>query len=219
MKVNIYKTDGNKVSDFDLPEDIFGCKWNGDLVHQVIHSQMSNQRAGTAHTKDRSEIRGGKKKPWKQKGLGRARAGSSNSPIWVGGGVAHGPRNTKNYKKVIPRGMKNKALLTILSKKLDNGKILFLDNVSVSDGKTKQADIIMSNLQKIDGFKTINWKKDNNVCVYSNNIDRGTHLAFRNLSNVRLENMDQMNPLSIANYRYIVIANPKEVVDYLSTKI
>lgn len=218
MKVNIYKIDGNKVSDIDLPEEIFGCKWNGDLVHQVIHSQMSNQRAGTAHTKDRSEVSGGKKKPWQQKGLGRARAGSSNSPIWVGGGITHGPRNEKNYKQTIPRGMKNKALLTILSKKLAMGKILFLDNISVLDSKTKGAEMIMNNLQKIDGFKTINWKKIGNACIYSNNIDRGTHLAFRNLPNVRLESMDQMNPLSIANYRYIVIANPKEVVEYLASK-
>ena len=218
MKVNIYKTDGNKDTDFELPEEIFGCKWNGDLVHQVIHSQMSNQRAGTAHTKDRSEIRGGKKKPWQQKGLGRARAGSSNSPIWVGGGVAHGPRNDKNYKKVIPKAMKNRALFTLLSKKLSSGKILFLNNINVDEGKTKSADIIMNNLQKIDGFKTINWKKTSNACIYANNIDRKTHLAFRNLPNVRLENMDQMNPLSIANYRYVVIANPSEIVDYLVSK-
>jgi large subunit ribosomal protein L4 len=218
MKTDIYNIKGDKVSSLDLPENIFSLDWNGDLVHQVIHSQMNNQRANTAHTKDRSEVRGGGKKPWQQKGLGRARHGSSRSPIWTGGGVTHGPRNERNYKQDVPKVMKNRALFTLLSEKLKSGKILFIDNIKIEDGKTKNAEIVMQNLQKVEGFKTINWKKHNNCIIYTAPVDRPTHLAFRNLENVRLENMDQMNPLTLANTRYIVLSSPSELISYLESK-
>jgi ribosomal protein L4 len=111
MTHTVYTTDGKQKGTIDLPDTIFAQKWNADLVHQVATSIMSNARAATAHTKDRGEVSGGGKKPWKQKGTGRARHGSSRSPIWVGGGVAHGPRNDKSYTKKINAKMKVKALL------------------------------------------------------------------------------------------------------------
>ncbi len=218
MKVDVYSAQGSKTGSADLPEEVFAYPWNADLVHQVLSSQMSNQRANTAHTKDRSEVSGGGKKPWAQKGTGRARHGSSRSPIWRHGGVTHGPRNEKNYKEIIPRVMKNRALFALLSAKLRDGKILFVDSIALADGKTKSAFETMKSLSSVDGFKTINWQKSNNAVVFTSSKDRKTHLAFRNLPNVRLENMDQMNPLDIANTRYIVVANPKEVSEYLSGK-
>ena len=218
MKVDVYSTQGQKSGSIELSEEVFSYPWNADLVHQVLSSQMSNQRANTAHTKDRSEVSGGGKKPWAQKGTGRARHGSSRSPIWRHGGITHGPRNDRNYKETIPRAMKNRALYALLSARLRDGKILFVENLSVADGKTKSAFEIMKSFSKVDGFKTINWQKDNNAMIFTSSKDRKSHLAFRNLPNVRLENMDQMNPLLIANTRYIVVANPKEINEYLSSK-
>lgn len=217
MKTNIYNQSGVKSGDIELNENVFNYAWNGDLVHQVLHSQMSNQRANTAHTKDRSEVSGGGAKPWAQKGTGRARHGSSRSPIWRHGGVTHGPRNDRNYKETIPRVMKNRALFALLSQKLRDGKLLFVDNIEL-EGKTKDANNVMINFQKVDGFKTINWKKHNNAIIFSGNATKKTYNAFRNLPNVRFENMDQMNPLTIANTRYIVVSNPAIISEYLSEK-
>lgn len=218
MKVNYYGIDGAKKGQVDLNENVWGLVWNGDLVHQVTSSQSANQRAATAHTKDRGEVSGGGKKPWRQKGTGQARHGSSRSPIWRKGGVAHGPRKEKSYKQIIPKGMKNRALLTLLSAKLKDGKVLFVESFNL-DAKTKSAEEMLNNISKVDGFKTLNHKKANNVAIFTAKKDRKTHLAFRNISNAKFENMDQMNPVDIANTRYVVVAGAEEVSNYLATKI
>lgn len=204
--------------ELDLPEAIFGVEWNADLVSQVLYSQGSNRRAGTAHTKDRSEVIGTNKKPWNQKGSGRARHGSSQSPLWKGGGVTFGPRNTKNYKKSIPKGMKVAALYSLLSAKLKDGKIIFVEALAGGNGKTKEADAVMKNLSTIEGFKTLCYKKPNNVYMTVKKADDVTKRAFRNLPYMTLHNMEDLNPLDLANSRYLVIANPKETIAYLSSK-
>ncbi len=219
MKANVYTIEGKVAKTLDLPETIFGAEWNPDLVSQVLYSQASNRRAGTAHTKDRSDVTGSHKKPWNQKGSGRARHGSAQSPLWKGGGVTFGPRNDKNYKKVIPRVMKAKALYSLLSAKLKDGKLLFVETLSAPDGKTKSADAIMKNLATIEGFKTICYKKPNNIYATVKKGDVMEKRAFRNLAYMTLHNMDDLNPLDIANSRYLVIANPEETIAYLSSKI
>jgi large subunit ribosomal protein L4 len=218
MEVNVYTTEGKVAKKMTLPEDIFGVKWNGDLVSQVLYSQASNRRAGTAHTKDRGEVSGGGKKPWQQKGLGRARHGSSRSPIWRHGGVTHGPRVDKDYKKTLPRGMKNAALFALLSAKLKNGKILFVDGLADVSGKTKDADLVMKGLSKVEGFTTLTHKKANNVYMTIEKISPTSKRAFRNLPYMTLHNMDDMNPLDLANTRYLVIANPEATLAYLASK-
>lgn len=218
MKIDVFTTKGDKKGQVTLSDDIWSFGWNADLVHQVISGQASNQRANTAHTKDRGEVRGGGKKPWKQKGTGQARHGSSRSPIWRGGGVTHGPSNARNYKEVIPKKMQNRALLSLLSAKLKAGKILFVDSLATGS-KTKEALEVMQGLAKVDGFKTINWAKSNNAMIFVPNKDRATHLAFRNLPNVRLENMDQLNPLTVSNTRYLVVVDAEKVSEYLAKKI
>jgi large subunit ribosomal protein L4 len=134
----LYNIKGNEAGSGELPEGVFETPWNADLVHQVVVSMMSNARTPVAHTKDRSEVRGGGKKPWQQKGLGRARHGSIRSPIWVGGGVAHGPRNDKNFARKINRKMKAKALYAILTRKLKDGEILFVDTLILKNQKQKK---------------------------------------------------------------------------------
>lgn len=219
MKANIYTTEGKVSKEITLPENIFGVKWNADLVSQVLYSQASNRRAGTAHTKNRAEVRGSHKKPWAQKGSGRARHGSAQSPLWKGGGVTFGPRNDKNYKKVIPRTMRQAALFSLLSAKLANGKILFVDAFAINEGKTKKAEELMKNLTVVDGFSTLAYKKRGNVYMTTQKGDLSTKRAFRNLPYVVLHNMDDLNPLDIANARYLVITNPEATIEYLSAKL
>jgi large subunit ribosomal protein L4 len=219
MKVNVYTMEGKVSKTLEVPEAIFGADWNADLVSQVLYSQASNRRAGTAHTKDRSEVRGGGKKPWAQKGSGRARHGSSRSPIWRHGGVTFGPRNDKDYKKIIPKGMKVAALFSLLSAKVKAGKVIFLDEVPTQSGKTKEANLAMEGLTNIDGFKTLCYKKPNNVYLSIKKGDDTTKRAFRNLPYMTLHNMEDLNPLDLANTRYLVIANPEETISYLSSKL
>ena len=115
--------EGKKVSTITLPESIFGVKWRNDLVHQVTTAMQANTRQNRANTKDRSEVRGGGKKPWKQKGTGQARVGSSRSPIWRHGGVTFGPRSERDYSEKINRKMRVSALVSVLSKVLSRGKL------------------------------------------------------------------------------------------------
>src|SRR3954467_5139183 len=109
MESTVYNQKGKEVGKIQLAEQIFGLKWNADLVHQVVTSMESSARTNVAHTKNRGEVSGGGKKPWQQKGTGRARHGSIRSPIWVGGGVTHGPRKDKDYDRKINKKMKAKA--------------------------------------------------------------------------------------------------------------
>ncbi len=219
MKVNVYTMEGKVAKELEVPENIFGAKWNADLVSQVLYSQASNRRAGTAHTKNRAEVRGSHKKPWAQKGSGRARHGSAQSPLWKGGGVTFGPRNDKDYKKTIPRSMKVAALFSLLSAKVKSGKVIFVDTIPAQTGKTKDADVAMKGLTTIEGFKTLCYKKPNNVYMTVTKGEDVTKRAFRNLPYMTLHNMDDLNPLDLANTRYLVIANPEETIAYLSSKL
>src|SRR3989344_1586405 len=117
MKTAVYTKDGKEAGEITLPKEIFDVKMNADLVHQGFISQTGNARQVSAHTKNRSGVRGGGRKPWRQKGPGRARHGSTRSPIWKGGGVSGGPRNDKNYMKAVPTKMRRKALFMVLSEK------------------------------------------------------------------------------------------------------
>ena len=142
MKAQVFKTDGSKSGEVQLPETLFGVAWNPDLVHEVVVSMQSNARAGTAHTKDRSEVAGGGRKPWKQKGTGRARHGSRRSPIWTGGGVTFGPRSEKDYSKKINKKVKAKALASTLSRKFTDGEVVFVENFDFATPKTADAKTV-----------------------------------------------------------------------------
>src|SRR3990167_9643132 len=137
MEAKIYDDRGKEAGTLKLSASVFGFPWNAELVRQVFLSERANARKVSAHTKDRSEVSGGGKKPWQQKGTGRARHGSIRSPIWIGGGISHGPRKEKNYSEKINKKARRKGLLTVLSQKLKDGEILFMDNLSIPEAKTK----------------------------------------------------------------------------------
>ncbi len=218
MEAKVYNQKGKEAGSIELPENIFGLPWNADLVHQVAVSMMSNARIPVAHTKTRGEISGGGKKPWKQKGTGRARHGSSRSPIWIGGGITHGPRNDKNFKKKINKKMKTKALYTILSKKLKSGEVLFVDSVSISEIKTKKAAEIVNFLSKIPGFEKMSTSKKKVGYIALSAKDKNTEKSFGNLPTVSLGEIKNINPLNLLNYKYLVIANPDESMKALSLR-
>jgi len=146
MKTAIYKQTGEKAGTIEVPDTIFDVAWNPDLVHQVAVVQQGNQRQVSAKVKDRSEVRGGGKKPWRQKGTGRARHGSIRSPIWKGGGVTHGPTSERNYKRTLNVKMRRKALFTALSEKLRQKQIVILDSLNMENAKTKELVAMLQNL-------------------------------------------------------------------------
>lgn len=219
MEATIYNTQGKEAGKLTLPETVFGLPWNADLVHQVVVSMESSARQGTAHTKTRGEVRGGGKKPWKQKGTGRARHGSSRSPIWVGGGVAHGPRNDKNYDRKVNKKMKAKALYTILSKKLKDGEVLFVDSINFEKPKTKDAVTVLSNLSAIKGFENLKTKKANAAYVGIGTRTLGVEKSFSNIGSVKVDEVRNLNPLDVLKYKFVVFTNPKESIDFLAGKM
>ncbi len=219
MKTKVYNHKGKESSTIDLPENIFGLNWNADLVHQVFESMRSNSRANTAHTKDRSEVRGGGRKPWRQKGTGQARHGSKRSPIWAGGGITFGPRSERNYDKKINKKMRTKALFVALSQKLRDGQILFVDGFDSVSGKTKDMKEALTGFEKVAGFETINTQKHNNIFMTSPEVTEELKNGTKNFTHVTLQDIKNLNVVDVVNYRYLVIGNPESSVEFLQTKL
>ena len=154
MTADILNLKNEKVGTIDLPERVFGAKWNEVLVRQVLLAQRANARDPWAHVKDRSEVAGSGRKPWRQKGTGRARHGMTSSPLWVGGGKAHGPRNDKDYSQKVNKKMKRAALFAVLSKKWKDGEIKVMDTLVTGAPKTKMlADSLRNILAMKKGAK------------------------------------------------------------------
>lgn len=219
LEAEVYSQAGKSVESVNLPESIFALPWKADLVHQVVVSLMSNKRVNLAHTKTRGEVRGGGKKPWQQKGLGRARHGSTRSPIWVKGGVAHGPRKEKNYDRKVNKKMKAKALFTIISKKFRDNEVFFLDNLQASAPKAKEGLSILKNLSKIKGAEQILAKKNNSAYLAVNKKDVNLDRSFRNFGNIKLDEIRNINPLDVLNYKYLIIDNPALAFKFLEAKL
>jgi large subunit ribosomal protein L4 len=215
MEAKIYNTQAKEVGKIDLPESIFGLPWNPDLVHQAVETMQANARHGNAHTKDRGEVRGGGKKPWRQKGTGRARHGSTRSPIWVGGGVAHGPRNTKDYSKKLNRKMAGRALLVALSQKLRDGEVIFVDSLEMTAPSAKEAKAFLSAFAQ-KGFGVM--KRKNAALVALPAKHDPTFKSFGNFGNVTAAEVRNLNPVSVLSAKYLVIANPAAAIEVLSKK-
>ncbi len=147
IKIAIYNQTGEKIKDFEVKDIFFGVKFNPDLVQQALLRQLANRRvAAIAHTKTKGEVVGGKKKPFRQKGTGYARQGATNNPHMIGGGVAFGPRNVRNYKQMMPKKQRRLALFSALSQKTREDKVLGLDTYDFKEIKTKTFSDMLSKL-------------------------------------------------------------------------
>ncbi len=210
MEQIVYNQKGKESGKIKLPEAVFGVSWNADLVHQVVVSMMSSARHPIANTKMRGEVSGTGKKPWQQKGTGRARHGSTRSPIWVGGGIAHGPRADKNYDRKVNKKAKAKALYTILSKKLRDGEILFVDSLAFSTPKAADAKSTLMAFSKIKGFEKFATKPKNVAIITTDKKTPALMKSFKNFGNLEIEEFRTINPVSVLNHKYLVISNPNE---------
>lgn len=218
MEAKVYNQTGKETGKITLPKGVFDLPWNADLVHDVVRLMNSNARNNIAHAKTRGEVRGGGKKPWQQKGTGRARHGSTRSPIWVGGGVAHGPRNDKNFTRKINKKARIKALFTILSRKFNEGEIIFVDTVKMSEPKTKEAKNILTGLSKIKNCERLATKTKNTAVITVSEKSPVVEKSFRNFGNVTVEEFRNINPVSILNHKYLIIIDPEKSFDNLKIK-
>ncbi|TSC66839.1 MAG: large subunit ribosomal protein L4 [Parcubacteria group bacterium Gr01-1014_73] len=213
MESIIYNQAGQEVGKMKLPEEVFDVPWNPDLVHQVVSSMIESARKPYAHTKTRGEVRGGGKKPWQQKGTGRARHGSIRSPLWSGGGVAHGPRqNEENFYRKVNKKMKAAALRAIFSAKARDGEILLVEDIVLKEPKTQEAKMVVSALAKIKGFAGLLAKKTNAALIVLPAKDEKISRAFSNFSNLAVMEARNLNPVVLLNYRSLVFVKPQTII-------
>src|SRR5258708_929948 len=154
MEMPLYNQEAEKVGTLTVGDNVFGVPFNSDLLYQVTTAQLSNRRQVIAHTKGRGEVRGGGKKPWQQKGTGRARHGSIRSPIWKGGGVTHGPTKERNFKKKINHSAAQKALTVALSAKVRDGQVVFVDAINLAEHKTKAMSAVFQKVAAVFPART-----------------------------------------------------------------
>lgn len=218
MKATVYNHDGKEGGSIALPENIFNLPWNADLVHQVTVAMQANARQVTAHAKDRGEVSGGGKKPWRQKGTGRSRHGSIRSPIWIGGGASHGPKKEKRYDQKINRKVSRKALFTVLSQKLRDGEIVFVDNFTFANNKTKEAATSLKKLSGVKGLSTLAYKKGNRALVAAPSDNASLLRVFGNIPSVRITETRNLNPLDVLSYKYIIFTKPEESISQLTAR-
>jgi large subunit ribosomal protein L4 len=195
MKYDVFNKEGKETGNILLPKEIFEVKIKHNLIHQVVTSQMSNRRQSLAHTKDRGDVRGGGKKPWRQKGLGRARHGSIRSPIWIGGGVTFGPIKLKDFKRKIPRKIRRLALFMVLSSKAKEKSIILLDELKIDKIKTK---LIIDILEKFPS------KKESSLIVLPD-LDKNLILSSRNIFKVGTIQAKDLNCLDLLSFKYLVM--------------
>lgn len=219
MDTKIYSQDGKESGKMTLPESVFGVAWNTDLMHEVVVSMQSNARANTAHTKDRSEVRGGGIKPWKQKGTGRARHGSRRSPIWAGGGIAHGPRNERDFSKKINKNVRTKALAITLSKKWQDGEVIFVDTLALGAPKTADAKLIIKALSVATSQPTLVTKRKNTALFIISKRDENIEKSFRNFGNMDVSHVKDVNPIDLLTYKFVVVADAKDSLKALEARI
>lgn len=197
-KVDVYNINGQKVGDMELSDDIFAVKVNKVAMHSAVVNALANARQGTQSTKTRSEVRGGGKKPWRQKGTGRARHGSTRSAQWVGGGVALGPK-PRSYSYTLPKKVKRLALKSALTSKVLDNKIIVLDDLKLEAIKTKEMVNVLNNL-----------KVDSTALIVLPGVDRNVVLSARNIEGVKTATTSSINTYDILRYNKFIVT--KEAV-------
>lgn len=212
IKIKVYNQNAEAAGEMELSQKVFGMKVNNDLIHQAVVTQMANERQVIAHTKDRSDVRGGGKKPWRQKGTGRARHGSSRSPIWIGGGVTFGPRNDRNFKMRINKKMKQNAMLMVLSDRASGDNFVILDKLEAAEFKTKTFNKVISGIES----KVLQPKKEvkaeakkkaakRSILMIVDKGDEKLNCSARNLPGIKLMNTDNLNIIDLLKYKNLVV--------------
>ena len=181
-QIKIYNKDGNETGEIKASDFLNIERYNDSLIHQVFKSIAANRRKNIAHTKDRSEVSGGGKKPWRQKGTGRARQGSSRSPLWAGGGVSFGPRNTTDYSQKINVKMMKLAIEGALLKKSQSGELKVVDDLAISEPKTKNISKTILNLTGGKSTLLIIPNDDKNILRAVSNLKKVTGIRSKNLN-------------------------------------
>jgi large subunit ribosomal protein L4 len=201
-KVALYNMDGTSVGEIELKDEVFGIEVNKDALYQVAKMQMANKRQGTQSTLTRAEVRGGGIKPWRQKGTGRARHGSTRSPIWTKGGVVFAPK-PRDYSYTIPKKIKRLAMKSALSSKVLSENIIVMESLALPQAKTKEMVKVLKNLKVEDKALVVIPGKDETV-----------ERAARNLPNVKLAFVNTLNVLDILNYdRFIITQDAARLVE------
>lgn len=219
LEVEVYNQSGKSAGKIELPEEIFGLSWNADLVHQVTVAMQANTRTPVAHAKTRAEVSGTTRKPWKQKGTGRARHGSKRSPIWVGGGVAHGPRNDKDYSVKINKKVKAKALAMVLSQKFADTEIILVDSLTMNEPKTNDVKKNIKKLATGTGFADLFTKRKNTAVVILPGRNEAVEKSFRNFGNFEVIQAKDVNPVELLTYKYVVVTKPEDSIAILSKRV
>lgn len=205
-EVDIINCNNEKVGKMSLDERVFAEKVNKTLIHETITMQMASLRQGTACAKTRSEVRGGGKKPWKQKGTGRARSGSIRSPLWRGGGTIFGPR-PRDYSYSYPKKKSKGTLCSILSDKVNSGEFIILDEINIAQPKTKLLNDIINKLE-LKGKSILLIEK----------ADKNLELAARNMPDLKILHIKNMNPYELIIYKNVIIQKNEigKIVEVLS---
>jgi len=192
-KVDVYNISGQKVGDMDLNDSIFGVEVNQVAMHSAVVNYLANARQGTQSTKTKAEVRGGGRKPWRQKGTGRARQGSIRSPQWVGGGVALGPK-PRSYKYTLPKKVRRLALKSALTSKVIENNVIVLDNLKLEAIKTKEMVNILNNL-----------KVDSSALIVLPEVDKNVVLSARNIERVKTTTTNSINTYDILKFNKFIV--------------
>ncbi len=200
LKVDVLDMKGKKVGDIELNEAVFGVEVNEVVVHTALVNYLANQRQGTQSTKTRAEVRGGGRKPWKQKGTGRARQGSIRAPQWIKGGVALGPK-PRSYKYAIPKKMRQLAIKSVLTSKLNEGNLVVVDKLELDEIKTKSMVKVLSDLNVTKALIMLNEKNLN------------VQASARNIENIKTTLVNTINIFDLLKYDSLVVT--KEAVEKL----
>ena len=191
-KVSVYNIEGNKVGDMELNDAVFGVEVNEHLVHMAVVSQLANKRQGTQSAKTRSEVSGGGRKPWRQKGTGHARQGSTRAPQWTGGGIVFAPKQ-RDYSFKMNKKEKNLALKSVLTSKVAEDKLIVLDSISFDEIKTKKMVAVLNNL-----------KADKALVVLNDN-DKNVILSAKNIPDVKTALTNTINVYDILKYDKLIV--------------
>ena len=196
-KIEIFNLNGDKVKDGKLNDNIWGIVPNDAVLHNAIILNMANMRQGTASTKTRSEVRGGGRKPWRQKGTGNARQGSIRATQWRGGGIVFGPNPNRNYTKKMNKKERRLALLSALSYKVSDKELIVIDSLEFATSKTKEMVNLLTNL-KIE---------NNKVLVVVNELTENVCLSARNLANVKVVTYEEVNAFDVVSADNMLITS------------